>query len=195
MELVFIHGANGTSQSWNYLVPFFADYKMTFVEYDSFGKFKDNLKLQEQQLANKKSIFFIGHSMGGIYAFYLQALLKNVIGGLTIAAPYGGSAISTTLKLFFPLHPLWIDSGVHSTTIKNLINIPMHHNWHQIVCTTHRTSYPFEENDGLITKNSQTKLNGVNYIDMTDNHNEVLLNKKVVNIVRGILNDTKKSNK
>jgi len=191
MELVFIHGANSSSSSWNYAKLFFDGYPKTFIEFDSSVSFQKNLEQQEEQLANKKSIFFIAHSMGGVYAYYLQALLSNVKGGVTLAAPYGGSSISSILKLFFPGNVLWVDSCVSSPVIRGLQKLTMHPNWHQVVCTTTHTSYTLEPNDGLITKYSQMRLEGVNYIDVVDNHSEVLQNDHVIKIIQDIINNTK----
>lgn len=190
MELVFIHGANGSAQCWNYIESNLPHFKKSFIEYDSEKKFETNLKKMISNMSTKRNTFIIGHSMGGIYAYYLKhELPKSVSGAVTIATPYGGSAISTSLNTLFPMFcTLWSDSGVHSDVIKKMTELPVPNNWHQIVCTTNRTMIPLEPNDGLITKKSQTKIPGINYIEVDDTHYEVLQSKKVVKHIQNILN-------
>jgi len=189
MELVFIHGANATSKGWNYISPFFKDYDKYFVEYDCLTDFHKNLERIAEDLEKHGKIFLVSHSLGGIYGHYLQSVVRNVVGGCSIATPYGGSTLSSILKMFFPSNKLFQETCVTSPIIKGVQRIRPHSNWHQIVCSTARTSYPFEPNDGLITKSSQMKINGVKFHEIDDCHHEVLQNEKTVNIIGGILDE------
>lgn len=193
MELVFIHGANGSSQVWNYMGSQFTDHNKTFIDYNSFNQFEENLANQVAQLVKKKNIFFITHSMGGIYAYYLRTIFSNqCLGAVTISAPYGGTAISNTMKLVFPFyhHPLWEDTCLQSPLIHRMKSFPVPQNWHQIVCSTKRTFFPLEENDGLITKKSQMALKGINYIHLDDTHYEVVQSTKALEIIKTIVEKT-----
>lgn len=195
MELVFIHGANGSAQVWNYLSSQLTDYAKTFIEYNSFNEFDVNLADQVNTLLNKKNLFFIGHSMGGIYAYYLQSIFfRQSLGGITMSAPYGGSGLSNTMKLLFPWYdyPLWVDTAIHSPLIERMKELPTPKNWHQIVSTTDRTFFPLEPNDGLITKSSQMALKGINYIPLNDSHYECVQSPKVAEIINNITQKTLK---
>ena len=85
--LVYIHGANATSESFNYLREHIGGVDM-ILNYNSADGFKQNLALMQAQLADVDQIFFIAHSLGGIYALHLSNLIpEQVAGAVTLSTP------------------------------------------------------------------------------------------------------------
>lgn len=192
MKLVYLHGAHGSETCFNYLRSKL-DYDNVVLPYLSSERFEDNLKtLLEKCLNLNDQVFFIGHSLGGIYAYHLaQLLMDKVVGAVTIAAPYGGTFLCDLLGVFFPHYPLWKDVSTRSPVIRSLRKMSAPTNWHQIVCQTKRTGYLMENNDGLLTVSSQMALSGVNYIPVESTHYEVLMNDDVVSIIRKVIGPNK----
>ena len=65
MNLVYIHGASATSESFNYIRSKLG--KGIDINYDSRNGFENNLKEMQAQLEGVKDIAFIAHSLGGIF--------------------------------------------------------------------------------------------------------------------------------
>ena len=64
MNLVYIHGANATGESFNHIRTRLG--KGLDLNYDSRDGFEHNLAQMQQSLAGVKQCFFIAHSLGGI---------------------------------------------------------------------------------------------------------------------------------
>ena len=76
MTLVYIHGASATGESFNYIREHIGGNDMV-INYDSRNGFENNLKSIEEQLRPMKDVFFIGHSLGGIYSIHLAFRIFN----------------------------------------------------------------------------------------------------------------------
>ena len=70
MLLVYIHGASATSESFNYIRKQIKG-KTLLINYDSRNGFEKNLEIMKELLSAQKDMFFICHSLGGIYALHL----------------------------------------------------------------------------------------------------------------------------
>ena len=75
MNLVYIHGANATSESFNHIRTRLG--KGLDLNYDSRDGFEHNLAAMQQSLAGVEQCFFIAHSLGGIYALHLSHHLPH----------------------------------------------------------------------------------------------------------------------
>ena len=103
MKLVYIHGASATSESFNYIRKQIGGVDIV-INYDSRNGFEKNLTAIAEELNNERQIFFICHSLGGIYALHLADKLKDqVVGAVTLSTPYGGAEIADVAKYFFAL--------------------------------------------------------------------------------------------
>jgi pimeloyl-ACP methyl ester carboxylesterase len=81
MNLVYIHGANATSESFNYIREHVG--QGLVVNYDSRNGFQHNLAAMKQELYDVKDMFFVAHSLGGIYALHLaNHFLQQVRGAV-----------------------------------------------------------------------------------------------------------------
>jgi hypothetical protein len=185
MKIVYIHGANASGNSFNYIRENLQYNDELVLEYDSREGFDYNLDKLYTQLQKYKDIFFVCHSLGGIYAVYLADKLgKKVLESVTLSTPYGGAEVANYAKYFFPFNRLIRDVGSHSVPIKNLDKIKIQHPWTQIVTTKGESLWIHVANDGVVTVNSQQHRNDMDFIDLHINHYEVVMSPRVVEIIK-----------
>ena len=186
MLTIYIHGATATAQSFNYIRNNIKGPDL-LLEYDSENGFQNNLDAMGDAIAEhpNQSLFFIGHSLGGIYALSLAEIFADrVRGGITISTPYGGSEVAPFLKYFVPFNRLLKEIGPESPPIVHASEITLTVPWCNIVTTRGNSPWMSTPNDGVVTVESQRKHLGFDYIDVAANHYEVLMDPETVTIVR-----------
>ena len=111
--IVYIHGASATSESFTHIRQYIRD---TFeepeiaLEYKSSDGFENNLTKMKGQLDDAERLFFVSHSLGGIYSLYLANHYKETTrGGVSLSTPYGGSAEADFARYFLPFNRLMKD--------------------------------------------------------------------------------------
>lgn len=184
---ILIHGANASSQSWNYIRTFIKGTCLT-VDYSSNDGFAANL-IELKQLADNISgpIVLLGHSLGGIYAMHLASYLGDrCIAAITMSTPFGGSGLADWAKLVYPWHQLFRDVGyrskpiVESKKIAAKITTP----WLQIVTTKGNVPWIPAANDGVVTIKSQRCIDTMPQADLYSNHYEILINPITIELMR-----------
>jgi pimeloyl-ACP methyl ester carboxylesterase len=183
-HLVFIHGANQSDRSWNYIIDKLAPENYTAINYSSQTPFFENLRTITAELSGLTNIFFISHSLGGIYAVHLYDTLKqNVLGGVSISTPYHGSRTADFIKYMIPTYSLFREIGPYSPPISlsNDINISVP--WAQVVTTRGSVPWHCGRNDGVVTYDSMTYRSDVSYFEVAENHYEVLASPETVKII------------
>lgn len=183
MNLVYIHGANATSESFNHIRDKLG--KGIDVNYDSRNGFENNLKDMLAQLKNVKDIAFIAHSLGGIYALHIaNAIPKQVLGAVTISTPYGGAEVADYAKYFLPFSRLMRDIGPSSWVMKQSDKIKIQHPWTNIVTVKGQSPFMHEPNDGVVSIVSQRHHKDMELIDLEYNHYEVVLSDQAIKIIQ-----------
>jgi len=188
MTLVYIHGASATSESFNYIRSKIGG-KDIVVNYDSRNGFENNLEAIFKQIHKTKDIFFVAHSLGGIYALHLaNAIPKQVLGAVTLSTPYGGAEVADFAKYFLPFSRLMRDIGPSSWAMSQADKIKIQHPWANIVTLKGQSSFIVEPNDGVVTISSMKKHPDMELIDVELNHYEVVLSDQVVDIIKQRIN-------
>lgn len=183
MNLVYIHGASATSESFNYIRDKLG--KGIDVNYDSRNGFENNLNDMLDQLSNVKDIAFVAHSLGGIYSLHIaNTLPKQVLGAVTLSTPYGGAEVAEFAKFFLPFSRLMRDIGPSSWAMKQADKIKIQHPWTNIVTVKGHSPFIMEPNDGVVTISSQKHHEDMELVEVDYNHYEVVLNDKVVDLIR-----------
>jgi len=191
MKLVYIHGANATSESFNYIREHVG--QGLAVNYDSRNGFEHNLEDMKAQLANLKDIVFIAHSLGGIYALHIaNHFPQQVLGAVTLSTPYGGAEVADYAKYFLPFSRLMRDIGPSSWAMKRADNIKIQHPWCNIVTVKGRSPFMLSDNDGVVTLSSQRHHADMELIDVDYNHYEVVLAPSVIKIIKERIKNIKK---
>jgi pimeloyl-ACP methyl ester carboxylesterase len=185
MKLVYIHGASATSESFNYIRKQIGGVDIV-INYDSRNGFEKNLTAIAEELNNERQIFFICHSLGGIYALHLADKLKDqVVGAVTLSTPYGGAEIADVAKYFLPYSRLLKDIGPNSWAMKRAKTIKIKQPWVNVVTVKGNAPWVPQPNDGVVTIASQRERSDImELVDVDYNHYEVVLSDQVVNIIR-----------
>lgn len=185
MLLVYIHGANATSESFNYIRNRVGGNDLV-INYDSRNGFQKNLEDIGDQIKIFNNIFFICHSLGGIYALHLANKFPDkVVGAVTLSTPYGGAEVADVAKYFLPYSRLLKDIGPNSWAMREASKIKVQHPWCNIVTTKGDTPWVMGKNDGVVTIASQKHHSqDMDIIEIEYNHYEVVLSDQVVKIIQ-----------
>ncbi len=191
MELVYIHGASATSESFNYIRSKLG--QGIDINYDSRNGFENNLKDMLEQLSNVNDIAFVAHSLGGIYSLHIaNTLPKQVLGAVTLSTPYGGAEVAEYAKYFLPFSRLMRDIGPTSWAFKQANDIKIQHPWTNIVTVKGQSPFMLAHNDGVVTVASQKYHADMELVEVDYNHYEVVLAEPVVKIIKERIKKFKK---
>lgn len=183
MQLVYIHGANASSESFNYIRSRLGT--GIDVDYDSRNGFTNNLADMLIQLQSMSNIVFVAHSLGGIYALHIaNAMPQQVLGAVTLSTPYGGAEVADYAQFFLPFSRLMRDIGPHSWVMRQSDRIKIQHPWTNIVTVKGRSPFLLADNDGVVTIASQRHHADMELIEVDHNHYEVVLSDHVVGLVK-----------
>jgi len=185
MKLVYIHGASATGESFNYIREHLNHNDDIVIEYNSKNGFEENLAQMKDILVNFDNMFFVCHSLGGIYALHLANHFKNqVIGAVTISTPYGGSSVADYARYFLPFSRLLRDIGPNSKPMRTTSKLKVLHPWLNIVTVKGDSPWMVEPNDGVVTIDSMKTRSDMEFIELALNHYEVVISPKTVEILK-----------
>jgi pimeloyl-ACP methyl ester carboxylesterase len=191
MNLVYIHGANATSESFNYIRSKLG--KGIDINYDSRNGFENNLNDILKQLSGKENIVFVAHSLGGIYALHIANIIPDqILGAVTLSTPYGGAEVADYVQYFLPFSRLMRDIGPSSWVMRQAGNIKIQHPWTNIVTVKGQSPFIVEPNDGVVTISSQKKIKDMELVEVDCNHYEVVLNDQVAKLIQERIKKFKK---
>jgi pimeloyl-ACP methyl ester carboxylesterase len=184
MKLVYIHGANATSESFNYIRNKIKGSDIV-CNYDSRNGFENNLNDLTSQLSTVDNIVFIAHSLGGIYALHIANALPNqVLGAVTLSTPYGGAEVADYVQYFLPFSRLMRDIGPSSWVMRQADRIKIQHPWTNVVTIKGQSAFMAEPNDGVVTIASQKRHSDMELVEVDYNHYEVVLSDAIVDIIK-----------
>jgi pimeloyl-ACP methyl ester carboxylesterase len=185
MNIVYIHGASATGDSFNYIRQHLNHPDEIVIEYDSQNGFDRNLADMKNIISNTNNVVFVCHSLGGIYALHLAAAFPDqVLGAVTISTPYGGAESADYAKYFLPFNRLLRDIGPNSDPIKTASRIQLQHPWLNIVTTRGDSPWIVQPNDGVVTINSMRNRSEMQFEELYINHYEVVMSPKTVDIIK-----------
>ena len=198
MSVIWIHGANQSGLSFQYLRSLTRFKNELVVEYDTSHKFQDNLMMLANEIIQVKGPYFIiGHSLGGLYALHLTKHL-DIAAAVTISTPFAGSWTADWARFFVPTYQLFRDVGRRSIPIKDSQNIKLKVGWTQIVSTKGDVPYHGGQNDGVCTIKSMKSRKDMELIEVPHTHFEVLCSDLVVKIIldryKKVINRKKNTN-
>ena len=183
MKYLYIHGANATSQSFNYIRDRLSGDDVIF-DYQSSAGFAYNLESMCEEIGDHEDLFIIAHSLGGIYALNLANRFPDkVLGAVTISTPYGGCRSAEIAKWMMPHTQLFKDVAPTSSIIRSTMSLPLQHPWTQIVSTRGRSPWMLQDNDGVVTCQSMRARPDMELIDLELNHYEVIQSPSTVKII------------
>ena len=185
--IVYIHGASATAESFTHIRQFVRDHieePDMAMEYNSEAGFEQNLRHMEQQLTDEDRLFFVSHSLGGIYALHLANYYNDrTVGGVSLSTPYGGSKQADYARYFLPFNRLMKDIGPASRPMAAAKKLPAPPCWTQVVTTRGASPWIQEPNDGVVTIESQQYRTDFELVELPLNHYEVVISNTVVEII------------
>lgn len=185
--IVYIHGASATAESFSHIRQFVRDHfeePDIMLEYRSEDGFDYNLAHMMGTLDDAERLFFISHSLGGIYSLYLAEHYRETTrGGISLSTPYGGSEQADFAKYFLPFSRLMKDIGTMSAPMRDSRRIKAPPNWTQIVTVKGQSPWIKEPNDGVVTIRSMRHREDFELVEVPFNHYEVVLSNHVVDII------------
>lgn len=186
--IIYIHGASATVESFNHIrgnIPG----KDLCLEYDSKNGFAENLEKMAFQIRLIDKIFFVAHSLGGIYALHLANMFPEKIqGAVTLSTPYGGSKIADYAKYFLPFSRLMKDIGPYSAPIHGINSVEIKWPWCNVVTTKGASPFMSEPNDGVVSIASMRHLaSKMETVDLAFNHYEIVLSSQAIAFIKARL--------
>jgi pimeloyl-ACP methyl ester carboxylesterase len=181
--VVWLHGANQTSLSFNYLRERCNFDKEYLIDYSSMHRFYQNLDSMIEQLKDLGPVFVVGHSLGGLYALHLTQHV-DVVGGVSISTPFRGSSTADWAKYMVPSYPLFKDIGRRALPVQDSFDIFLDKPWLQIVSTTGSVPYHNGPNDGVVTVASMEHRHDMEKIRVEHTHYEVVCSDHVAELVK-----------
>lgn len=184
--VIFIHGANSTSSSFNYIKSCCHFNNVEDFDYSVQQRFFLNLTDMTERLSFIDGpIFFIAHSLGGIFALLLADQFSDRIkGAVTISTPYGGSSIADFIKFLVPNNQFLREIGPSAEPISQSREVEIRWPWINLVSTRGHVPWILGDNDGVITLDSMRNHTKLETIDIAANHYEILLHDQVIKIIK-----------
>ncbi len=189
MKIVYIHGATASERSFAFIQQNICADDTIYLNYDKHTSAESNLLEMRKLLSTvNESLFFVCHSLGGVYAIYLQnEFAKQVEGVVSLATPFNGSEIATWGRMLNPGYQLFKDISPQSEFIKNSRKIKIQCPWTQVIAGIGDVPWLSGRNDGIVTQASMTCRRDVDYETIDRNHYEMLLSQRAVDIIKKLV--------
>lgn len=185
MHLVYIHGNGASATSFNFIRSQFPGYPETMLEYTSSDGFYPNLDAMGQALDGLDQLFFIAHSLGGIYALHLaNSLGDRVLGAVTLSTPYGGSEAAEIVKYMIPFNRVIREIGPSSAPISEANSFSIEHPWTNVVTLDGHSPLMSVANDGVVTRDSMRFRSDIDLVEVLSSHYEVVQSVDAVAVIR-----------
>lgn len=186
LKIVFIHGHGASSESFNFIRSQLA-HESIDIEYDSAHGFASNLAVMVDRLSDESHVFFIAHSLGGLYALHLADQMgARAIGAVTMATPYGGSEAALALNYIWP-QQLYRDIHLTAAPITQARDIAPRANWTAIVSTKGHSQLMAAANDGVVTMDSMCARGDARAVKVHSTHHEIVLSRQSVEIIQAAI--------
>ena len=183
LSVIWIHGANQSGLSFQYLRSLTHFKSELVVEYDTSHKFHENLERLSDEINQVRGPYFIiGHSLGGLYALHLTKHV-DIAGAVSISTPFAGSWTADWARFFVPTYQLFREVGRRSIPIKESQAIKIKVAWTQIVSTKGNVPYHGGQNDGVCTIKSMKSRKDMELIEVPHTHFEVMCSDLVAEII------------
>ena len=183
LAVIWIHGANQSGLSFQYLRSLTRFKNELVVEYDTSNKFFDNLEMLSNKIKQVRGPYFvIGHSLGGLYALHLTKHV-DIAGAVSISTPFAGSWTADWARFFVPTYQLFREVGRRSIPVKESQDIILNVEWTQIVSTKGNVPYHGGQNDGVCTIKSMKFRKDMELIEVPHTHFEVMCSDLVAEII------------
>lgn len=190
-NILYIHGAYATAASLRHMVGRFPAHRAVFADYDcrttSVDVVVHRLKATAAKGFSGEAYSIVAHSLGGVVGMRLAASGEPVERMFTMSTPFGGCPAAAFFTLVFALAPVFADINPYGPTIRSILESEIRVPIRSIVSTAGGTPLIAEDNDGVVTVASQTRLVGPDYHAVAVNHHAVVQSGPVIDLAREFL--------
>ena len=192
VTVVYIHGNGESSKSFDFLRSHIRGHREIMVNYDSKNGFDTNLAEMKAALGKHKNLFFVAHSLGGIYSLHLAEILKSrVVGAVTLSTPYAGCEAAEFLQYLYPESQLMRDIRPTSPPIMDSLLMNVSVPWTAIVSTGGYKPVMVAANDGIVTQVSMCARVDMRHVFVSNDHFDILLSKEVADMIQVAVDEAK----
>lgn len=185
--LIYIHGANATARSFNFIRRVVAR-PASCLEYSCEAPLEFNIDRAAATLAQKgEPVDIIAHSLGGVVALGVESLGVPVRRMVTLATPFGGSTTADYLRFLYPGERLYRDISSTNPTLARLRGHKPRAALLSFITTAGGAPLFREPNDGVVSVASQRALPWGEKIEVEVNHFECLLDEWIGQTARSFL--------
>lgn len=183
-RILYIHGANATPQSFNYIKTQLPRHDVVDVTYSAHDPLEDLIDHAAVSFAEPTHI--VAHSLGGIIAVALsQRFTSKVLSVSTLATPFGGSEAATRASILLPFDTFLKNIHVMNPTLREIIHTGPAVPTMNVITTAGSNAFETRPNDGVVTIDSQVAFTGNIQYKVNLNHFEVLLSPATVKLIEG----------
>lgn len=192
--ILYIHGAFASSTSFNRIREKLPEHEAILLDYtvdDNLTKVIDDCvkKLKE----SGKRVSIVAHSLGGILGSIIAQKSQLVDQVVSMSTPYGGSKAADIIKWINP-HPMFEQICTSSPLLRSLYAKPAGAKTLGIVTTMGKNPMMKEDNDGVVSIDSQTAWKEPEYVTVAYSHVEVLVANETITIIKEFLFDERLDN-
>ena len=109
MHIVYIHGANASPASFNFIRQYFGEHQATFITYNTETDLADVVLDVANALPKNEHVSIVGHSLGGVIGVAVSQIPAHsgvVDRIVTAGSPFSGSDVARRLRILFPFSSL-----------------------------------------------------------------------------------------
>jgi pimeloyl-ACP methyl ester carboxylesterase len=187
--ILFVHGANATPLTFNYIKQNLPRHKEVNFIYDSNKDIEthvENLAALVTLIGEEVSI--VAHSLGGVIAigatYRYHPTKLHPLKTVTISSPFAGSKVASFFKWVYPGYGLFNNVAMSNPVIGEIQENGAVEPSLNIITTGGEIPLIKEPNDGVVAVSSQMSLMNCEEVILRLNHFEVLLSPTVVETIR-----------
>jgi pimeloyl-ACP methyl ester carboxylesterase len=188
--ILYIHGAFSSSSAFNRIKEKLPDHEAVLLNYtvdqDLKQVINDTVKLLKE---NGKRVSIVSHSLGGILGSVIAQKSDMVDKVVTMSTPFGGSKAADIMKWFNP-HPMFEAICSGSSLLRSLYNKPANAPTLSIVTIAGQNPMMKEENDGVVSIESQISWNHPEYKYLPYSHIDILMADEPIAMIEDFLFET-----
>lgn len=192
MHIVYIHGANASPASFNFIRQYFGEHEATFIRYDTETDLADVVLNITEMLPKSEHVSIVGHSLGGVIGVAVSQLLSHsgiVDRIVTAGSPFSGSDVARRLRILYPFSSFIKNVSSSHPVFKRVVNIGAVVPTMSIVSTAGHNPLVDDLNDGVVTIASQLALPRAINVRVELNHYETMLSPVVGELAAEFLID------
>lgn len=179
MVVWYIHGANNTDVSFNWLIAGLPDHDARTITYSIDKPIWEEVERLAMTM-NGSNGYIVGHSLGGLIAVAISHIIQTK-GVVTLASPFGGSEMAGILSWITPSE-LFKSVSPKGSFIQSMKS-PLRTEVLSLVARSRSRLYR-RPNDGMVTMDSQMAITGPKYIVLNTTHSEILLSRDTIHHIK-----------